>query len=92
MNLIVAYDIADPRRLQRVAKVMRDYGLRVQKSIYEVDVGPAELVSMHRRVEQELEPSEDGVKFYPLCGRCPALVFAFGLAMGLPDQEQTLVL
>ncbi len=30
-TLLVAYDIADPRRLQRMAKLMQKYGLRAQK-------------------------------------------------------------
>ena len=38
MNMIVTYDIADPRRLNRVAKVIKDYGTRVQKSKFEVAV------------------------------------------------------
>jgi len=38
MNMIVAYDIADERRLARVAKIVKDYGVRVQKSIFEVSV------------------------------------------------------
>jgi len=29
MNMVVAYDIADEKRLNRVAKVMMDYGIRV---------------------------------------------------------------
>ncbi len=31
---VVAYDIADPRRLQRVARVMERYALRTQRSVF----------------------------------------------------------
>ena len=44
MNMIVAYDIADPRRLIRVAKIMKDYGLRVQKSVFEVETDPVMII------------------------------------------------
>ena len=44
MNMIVAYDIADPKRLQRIAKIMKDYGLRVQKSIFERPTYPAGMI------------------------------------------------
>ena len=38
MDMLVIYDITEPRRLNKVAKVIKDYGIRVQKSIFEVDV------------------------------------------------------
>lgn len=78
MNMVVAYDIANPRRLHRIAKVMKDYGLRVQKSIYEVEVTPCQFVEMRRRAEAEMVVEEDGVKFFPLCGRCYDTVITYG--------------
>jgi CRISPR-associated protein Cas2 len=35
MLTVVAYDITDQRRLQRIAKICEDYGLRVQYSVFE---------------------------------------------------------
>ena len=35
MLTLLAYDIADPKRLSRVAKVCEDYGVRVQYSVFE---------------------------------------------------------
>jgi CRISPR-associated protein Cas2 len=70
MKMLIAYDIAEPRRLQRVAKVLKDYGLRVQKSIFEVDVTTVRFAELLRRTEREIEPLEDGIKYYPLCKRC----------------------
>ena len=58
MDMIVAYDIADPRRLNRVAKVIKDYGTRVQKSIFEVNVDDKRFIEMKRRAETEMELEE----------------------------------
>lgn len=91
MNMVVAYDIADPRRLQRIAKVMKDYGLRVQKSIFEVEVTEQQFKEMRKRAEAELLPEEDGVKFFPLCGRCCDTVITFGRTMRTDEQSSWLV-
>lgn len=78
MNLVVAYDIADPRRLQRIAKIMEDYGVRVQKSVFEVEIAPNEMRGMQRRIKAKMDPQEDGVKYFPLCQRCASVAFAWG--------------
>ena len=66
MNMIVAYDIAEPRRLTRVAKVVKDYGIRVQKSIFEVEVDGRRFSEMTVRLGEIIEASEDGEKYLPL--------------------------
>jgi CRISPR-associated protein Cas2 len=70
MNMLVCYDIADPRRLSRVAKILEDYGQRVQKSVFEVHVGRSSFRIMKRRIDTEIEPAEDGVKYFCMCRRC----------------------
>lgn len=69
-KFLIAYDISHPRRLQRVAKVMLDYGPRLQKSVFEAELTPRLLHELRQRVLREIEPDEDGVKFYPLCRAC----------------------
>lgn len=87
MNMVVAYDIAEPRRLNRIAKVMKDYGVRVQKSIFEVEVSPAAFAEMRRRAEEIMEVAEDGVKYFPLCERCSDTLVAIGVcARGLDER------
>ncbi len=79
MKMLVAYDIADPRRLYRVAKVMKDYGLRLQLSVFEVEMTPVRFKEMRHRIEAQLEWSEDGVKFFPLCKQCDESWLAIGM-------------
>ena len=70
MRIIVAYDIADETRLRRVAKIAEDYGTRVQKSIFELDVRVASLKEMMGRIEAVIDPELDGVKYFLLCEKC----------------------
>lgn len=88
MNMIVAYDIADHRRLAKIARLMLDYGHRVQKSIFEVSVTPSIFHQMKARVEEIIEYEEDGVKYFPLCERCAGTVEIIGQGHFVdPDAE-----
>jgi len=70
VNMIVAYDIADPKRLNMVAKIIKDYGVRVQKSIFEVTVDRGIFAQMKARIEEVIDHEEDGVKYFPVCTKC----------------------
>ena len=88
MNMIVAYDIADEKRLVRVAKVMLDYGVRVQKSIFEVQITPPVFRELKSRVEKIILAEEDGVKYFPLCEKCADAVEIIGQGQFTdPDRE-----
>lgn len=88
MNMIVAYDIADERRLVKIARIVSDYGVRVQKSIFEVTVDHGIFEEMKSRVEVIIVPEEDGVKYFPLCGRCAETVEIIGQGLFTnPDEE-----
>ena len=89
--MIVAYDIADPRRLNRIARIMKDYGRRVQKSIFEVEANDTVFREMKRRAERVMEPEEDGVKYFSLCERCADTLVAIGVSGALPDVGEYLV-
>lgn len=91
MNMIVAYDIADPRRLAKIAKIMKDYGNRVQKSIFEISARGGVFNELRRRVEETIVPEEDGVKYFPVCQKCSGTVEIIGQGIFIdPDQEYTI--
>ena len=90
--MIVAYDIADPRRLNKVAKVIKDYGVRVQKSIFEVSVDAGIFDEMKFRIEDVIKASEDGVKYFPLCEKCAGTVEIIGQGVFVdPDEEYSVL-
>jgi len=92
MNMLIAYDIADERRLARVAKILADYGVRVQKSIFEASIDAQWVMKeMRERIEQVIEPEEDGVKYFPLCGKCAETIEIIGQGSFTdPDGEYTI--
>ncbi|MCH8513847.1 MAG: CRISPR-associated endonuclease Cas2 [Kiritimatiellae bacterium] len=66
---LVVYDIASPKRLRKVAKVMQSFGVRVQKSVFECDLGEADRERMLLQAEKVMVEEEDQVRLYRLSHR-----------------------
>lgn len=69
MLILVTYDVATvetagKRRLRRVAQACEDYGVRVQKSVFECQVGLQEWVLLRDRLLREIKAGEDSLRFY----------------------------
>jgi CRISPR-associated protein Cas2 len=70
MLTIVAYDIADPKRLHKVAKLCEDYGLRVQLSVFECRLEADSFDAFWSELQALLKPAEDRIVAYKICTRC----------------------
>jgi len=71
MFVLVSYDVSttDPkgsRRLNRVAKACKDYGQRVQYSVFECIVDPAQWAVLKQRLIDEIDQELDSLRFYYL--------------------------
>lgn len=89
MKMLAVYDIAHPRRLNRVAKILKDYGVRVQYSKFEIDPAcEAAFTVLQKRILEVIDIGEDGVKFIPLCRRCRNRIEILGQGRYVdPDKE-----
>ena len=71
MMVLISYDVSTvsrvgQARLRRVAKKFLDYGQRVQNSVFECDVDPAQWTDLKHDLEELIEPEEDSLRFYHL--------------------------
>ncbi len=71
MLVLVAYDVnvetvAGRRRLRRVAKLCLDRGQRVQNSVYECLVDPAQWTVLKQQLIDEIDTQTDSLRFYYL--------------------------
>lgn len=69
MMVLVSYDVATSddggqRRLRRVAKICKNYGQRVQYSVFECIVDPAQWTLLQKKLEDEIDPSKDSLRYY----------------------------
>ena len=71
MWIIVAYDVRTDeakgrKRLRRVAQVCKDFGQRVQKSVFECQVDEMKYEELRRRLLREINDEEDNLRLYRL--------------------------
>ena len=71
MLMLVTYDVntqdaAGRRRLRRVARTCLDRGQRVQDSVFECEVDPAQWAQLRARLLQEIDAELDSLRFYRL--------------------------
>ena len=69
--MLVTYDVSTVnregrRRLRRVARACLDFGQRVQNSVFECEVDPAQWAALRARLLSGIESSEDSLRFYHL--------------------------
>ena len=69
MFVLITYDVSTvekegARRLRRVAQACKDYGQRVQKSVFECRIEPKHWVLLRGRLLNEIDPGEDLLRFY----------------------------
>lgn len=95
MFVLVSYDVrtgdtAGKRRLRRVAKVCCNYGQRVQYSMFECIVDPAQWTKFRQELTDEIDPDEDSLRFYFLGSNWQKKVEHVGAKESI-DQEGPLI-
>jgi CRISPR-associated protein Cas2 len=66
--VLISYDVSieekGAKRLRRVAKACQNYGQRVQYSVFECVVDPAQWTVLRQRLIDEINPEIDSLRFY----------------------------
>jgi CRISPR-associated protein Cas2 len=66
MLILLAYDIASPKRLAVVAKTCKDYGVRVQKSIFECRIKAEQFETFWNTLSALVNPDKDCLVAYQI--------------------------
>ncbi len=69
MKRVICYDIIDDRRRNRIFKLLKDYGQRVQYSVFEVECDERNWLQLEFRLVSLLD-EEDSLSVYILCQSC----------------------
>ena len=69
MLVLVSYDVSvtsegGPRRLRRVAKACRDFGQRVQFSVFEIEVEPDQWARLRQSLIDLIDEEVYSLRFY----------------------------
>ncbi len=79
MKYFVAYDVSEEKRLRRIAKICEDYGVRIQKSVFECDLPPELFDEFWLRLCCEIDEDTDYLVGFPLCRNCADKVLSAGI-------------
>ena len=66
---MVCYDVHNPKRLRKCAKLMEGYGERMQYSVFRCWMTKRDMEKLRWELTERLDP-EDDVLVIPLCGSC----------------------
>jgi len=98
MFLLITYDVstveekAGARRLRRVAKACTSYGIRVQKSVFEMQLGQKEWVELRARLLKEIDPQLDSLRVYFIDQSSKDRIEHYGVSQPVNVTVDTLVL
>lgn len=63
---IVSYDIRDEKRLRKVSKVMKEFGVRLHYSVFRCDMARIDLTRLKCRLSEVINQDQDRVMIMDL--------------------------
>jgi len=78
MMYLFAYDVSDNRRRAKIAHTLEKFGLRVQKSFFQLDVPEEKAREVRDLLLGLMDRKEDSLLFYPICSDCLDKVIPLG--------------
>ena len=96
MMVLITYDVdfSEPKgakRLRKVAKICEKYGVRVQNSVFEMIVDPAQLTQVKIAIKQAIDENIDSIRIYHLGSKWDNKIEKIGAEKGF-SQDQPLIL
>jgi CRISPR-associated protein Cas2 len=95
MMVLITYDVkteteAGKSRLRRVSKKCKDYGQRVQNSVFECLIDPAQLKELQHALNKIIDPEVDSLRFYYLGDKWKSRIEHIGAKPSI-DLEGTII-
>ncbi len=84
MLILITYDVnttsaVGKRRLAKIAKECKNYGQRVQNSVFECDINPAQLVMIRHKLLELLDEKQDSLRIYNLGNKYSTKIEHYGV-------------
>lgn len=87
MFIVISYDIVSDKQRAKVANILKDYGQRVQYSVFECILDEEILEQMIKRLLKVINKDEDSLRIYRLCKDCKKKINVYGTASVTEDRE-----
>ena len=87
MLVLISYDIEDDKTRTRLAHQLKDFGPRVQFSVFEADVAAKELTRLKQMLGKVSLAANDSIRLYQFCETCFGKVKIWGKGVVTKDRE-----
>ena len=91
MFLVVSYDIVDNKKRNKIAGIMKDYGTRVQYSVFECNLDNKMLDKMTDEVVKCIDVAKDSLRVYEVCEGCKPKIKIYGKGEVTKDEDVIVV-
>lgn len=89
---VIAYDIRSTKRRNKVARLLKDRGMRVNLSVFECDIEKDKLMELRKEIQKIIKKKNDVVIYYPLCLNCHASVVSDGMVVDRHVNRQVVMI
>ena len=87
MYVLISYDIVDNKVRTKVMKFLKNFGERIQQSVFECELDEPHYHRMKQGVEGMIDDSQDSVRYYRLCRVCMSRVVISGWGEVQEEEE-----
>ena len=87
MIVIISYDIEEDKKRTRLANKLKDFGFRVQYSVFEADIKQNELKELKKLLKSYKLTGNDSIRLYQLCESCVNKIKIWGIGEVMKDKE-----
>lgn len=87
MLILISYDIIEDKKRNRLAKRLKDFGTRVQKSVFEADVTEKEFKKLKQALGLVKLEKNESIRLYQLCEACKGRIQIWGTGKVTEDED-----
>ena len=92
MTYVISYDICNTKRRNKISKILLDYGIRVQYSVFECDINKKQITEIKAKIMEVIDKKKDKVNVYYLCHNCYKRKVTLGLTKKCVFEEDVIIL
>lgn len=75
---IITYDIEEDRDRNKIMKILKDYGNRLQYSVYQCNLDEKNLMALVKKLQKRLRSQNDSIIVFKLCNKCYSEIRMYG--------------
>lgn len=77
---VISYDLSNDKLRNKVAKELKNYGKRVQYSVFECHISKKQMIQLYEKLLLIMQKEEEGnIRIYQICAHCEERIQTIGI-------------